>query len=71
MIEKLRLLAEKLTTLLEDLWLSHPIVVKAAGMAVVAVILLGASLAFGLFESNYDLNGPYDRIYPTAPGATP
>jgi hypothetical protein len=49
-----------------------PIALKAAGMAVAAVVLLGSSLAFGVFDSNYDINGPYDQLYPAAsPGSPP
>jgi hypothetical protein len=44
---------------------------KATGMAIVAIVLLGSSFAFGLFDSNYDLNGPYDQIYPAASPAGP
>jgi hypothetical protein len=53
-----------------------PIVLKGAGVALVALVLLGGSYAFGLFESNYDIRGPYDQLYPsnsptpTIPGST-
>jgi hypothetical protein len=42
-----------------------PLVLRAGGMALVAGVLLVSSLVFGAFDSNYDLNGPYDHLYPT------
>jgi len=44
--------------------LSSATVVKVAGMAVVAVILLTSSLAFGLFDDVYDLHTSYTQLYP-------
>jgi len=43
-----------------------PRVLQAAGMAFVALILLGSSFAFGLFGDIYDMNEPYDQLYPTS-----
>ena len=49
-----------------------PVVLKTTGMAVVAAVLFGGSFAFGLFDADYDMNGPYDQLYPaTSPTNSP
>ena len=59
-------LTERLRDFREDFRYLRPIALRAAGMVVVASILLGTSLAFGFFGTNYDLNGPNDQVYPTS-----
>ena len=39
----------------------HSRLASAAGVAAIAVILLGASVAFGFFESPYTLETPYNQ----------
>jgi hypothetical protein len=48
-----------------------PLALKAAGMALVGLVLIGGSLAFGVFDGNYDINGPYDQLYPVSSPDTP
>jgi hypothetical protein len=33
------------------------------------MLLLGASLVFGVFGSTYEVKGPYDQLYPVESGA--
>jgi hypothetical protein len=44
---------------------------RAVGMALVAVVLIGASVAFGVFGSFYDMNGPYHQLYPASSPTAP
>ena len=44
---------------------------RAAGMALVAAALIGASVAFGVFGSIYDMDGPYHQLYPASSPTAP
>jgi hypothetical protein len=48
----------------------NPRWLQAGGILGVAVLLLGASAAFGVFGSGYDVDGSYNQLYP-AGSATP
>jgi hypothetical protein len=47
----------------------HPTFRQAIAMVLVGMLLLGASLVFGVFGSTYEVKGPYDQLYPVESGA--